>query len=440
MLNAKEYANRIKFVLDRIVRSEKQKDNTAGWKLADYRHVNNAWEFAFIVPIGFSAVDVEGQVDALFATCGTPIELEDWGGKVVIRVVYKEFEKYVRFREEHLLPDKILIGYNSRMEPIYHELKSSLLIGGAPGSGKSDCLRFIMYQLIRQGADLRVIDMKKFSFLPFRQLISELATDLATAETLLTKAFNTVTEREDAVLFNDGRDGIVEHFQHIVVIIDEGAQVAPKHNSGHNNTLAKLCDEYISKIATKGREPRVSLIYATQRPDSETINKQLKGCCEAAIAFRTKTHQNSEIIIGRPGAEKISNETPGRCIFDTNKEYMLQVPYVGDDIAWKKLLLPFKTEVIHNGSSTRKAESRGESVDGSFYSTHSNNPTNSSAQHVLSAPKESEQSSNKSTAHRSSGVDMARTRESVEANQERKVAPYGYLSPNKVKRTYDDDI
>ena len=75
-------------------------------------------------------------------------------------------------------------------------------------------------------------------------------------------------------------------------------------------------------IARKGRAFGVSLIVATQHPTADVINSQIKANLPIAIAFQTRTHSESQTILGRKGAETL--DRPG-----------LALTFIGGQ--WKKV-------------------------------------------------------------------------------------------------------
>lgn len=348
------YRYRIQNVLNRVIKVADRK-NGQHFRFITERSLDTVYESAWLVPAGYSILNVRPRLKTISAACGAIVELDDRGGVIIIRVVIEDLPKHVHFVESDLRPDRLLIGYYRQREPVYHPLHSHLLVGGASGAGKTDFLRLVIYQLVLQGYDVRIVDMKGFSFMPFEAVPGiTVARNPIEAMEMLAKTFRELERREQLVIQRRNRD-IIKSFRPIVMIVDEAAQIAPGQNSGDARKIAKVCDEYCAKISQKGREPRVQLIYCTQRPDADIVNPQVKANVEAAIAFRCKTRTNSTIILDRPGAEEISPDTPGRCIYSSTRDIMTQVPYVGDDDDWNELLIPLKTEVEYEGRSTRRA-------------------------------------------------------------------------------------
>ncbi|MCI3922416.1 AAA family ATPase [Paenibacillus sp. TRM 82003] len=345
-----DVVRRIQIILNKLVSAELKAKSSKGFQHIKSRRVSCGSEHAFRLPIGMDYKKVYRTLGALMANLGTPVELENRLGVVIVRVVEHDFPKVMGFDAAHL-GDKLLIGYNRFREPIYHPLNVHLLVAGASGAGKTDFLRWVMLQLLLQEYAVKVVDMKGFSFMPFDHHPGvEVATNIDAASKVLESAYKEMERRENLIKKTRDRS-LTKEFQPLAVIIDEAAQIAPEQiNDKEKKEVAKFCDEICARIAQKGREPRVFLFYCTQRPDRKVINPQVKANVEASIAFRTKTISNSMIILDRPGAEQIPVGAPGRCIYAGKEDYLLQVPYIGDDAAWETLL----SEMLPYERSTRK--------------------------------------------------------------------------------------
>jgi len=317
------------------------KNNTAkGFSYWDHRAVPCGYEIAFRIPLGLDPKKIRRQLEALSVATGTIIELEFDYPLVVIRIVEKDFPQMIPLDLSDLRDDSLLIGYTRNGEAIYHPFNRSMLMGGASGMGKTDLIRLIAFQLLLQGCVIKFIDMKTFSFFPFIGLPNvEIATSLEDAEETLEDAVNEMDRRADIIIKNRDRS-LAKDFQKLAVIIDEAAEVAPsEYSDKKDKAIAQSCDKMCSHVARLGRELKTILLYTTQRPSHEVINGQVKANVDTKIAFHTATAANSFIILDRPGAEKIGSDHPGRCIYSgPSGEFMLQVPYVGDDAAWEILL------------------------------------------------------------------------------------------------------
>lgn len=364
-----DYVRNIITVLNQPLQKQIKDGFTRGWIYTKSRRVVCGVEIGFRVPRGCSFEDVENSIESIAATCGKEIEIEDYKGVIVVRVIEKEWPHPMQFNPKHILKDQLLIGYNRMLEPVYHPLNVHMLIAGASKAGKTDALRWFAYQFLCQGYEVWICDLKGYSFFPFEELV-HIAKDLESSKQTLASAITELKRRRDIIDIHRSRD-IIKTFTPLVIIIDEAASLAPSQHSGKMREHAKQCDEFISLLGQQSREPKIFCLYATQRPDMNIINKQFKANVEASIAFRTKDQINSQIILGRPGAEKISPSTPGRCLYAYDRDYLLQVPFIGEDSEWDKLLIPLKTEVVNDGESKNSDQKRN-IIDGSFEGSNSN--------------------------------------------------------------------
>jgi len=112
---------------------------------------------------------------------------------------------------------------------------------------------------------------------------------------------------------------IEERFPLLLLVVDECADFAA---SGVMGNLVEL--------ARKSRASGISLIAATQRPDANVLNPQVKANLTTRLAFRVASHYDSQIILDRTGAECIKRTG----LIFTNaggKWRKVQAAYVPDD-------------------------------------------------------------------------------------------------------------
>jgi DNA segregation ATPase FtsK/SpoIIIE, S-DNA-T family len=349
-----KYKLRIEAVLAKRVPRDKDKDGDGlPWRLISKRETEHTYDYAYEVPVGYSLLDMEKQIDALYASCGRIVELEDRAGAIIVSVVKNDFPKVLPFVKEHLTiatePRHILLGFNRREQPVVHDfVEPHLLIGGSSGMGKTDFIRWTLAQLMLKHSPndlhIHIIDLKGFSFIPFRNVphVKSISRDLPTSMAVLQAIYYEMRRRSDLVWASGERDC---PFPWIFLLIDEAAQLAPStYRQSDLKKIAGHCDNLLAQIACIGREAHISLCYATQRPDAEVINPQVKQNMSRSIAFRCKTASNSKIILDKEGAEQLPEDRPGRCIYSARKEIVLQVPFIGGDDAWRRFLQP-STEV-----------------------------------------------------------------------------------------------
>ena len=87
------------------------------------------------------------------------------------------------------------------------------------------------------------------------------------------------------------------------------------------------------EIARKGRAAGISLILGTQLPKSDVIDSHVKVNLPTAIAFRTRSHAESRVILDHGGAEKLPADKPGRALTFLSDWRPVQTLYVDRELA-----------------------------------------------------------------------------------------------------------
>lgn len=339
----RHYVRRIIKVLNKSVAADIKSKETDGFTYHAHRRVPCGYEIVFVIPIGSDRKKVKRQLEAICVAVGTIAEMEFdelYPNIVIVRIVEKDFDPIIPLNKEHLKDNEFLVGYTRNGEAVYHEMERSMLMGGASGMGKTDLIRFIIFQMLLQGYEIFIIDMKRFSFSPFKRFPNlHIAKDLEGAKKLLKYAVAEMDRRADLIDKYDDRS-LTKEFTKLAVIVDEAAEIAPaEYSDKADKEIAQQCDKASSHIARLGRELKTTLLYTTQRPSREVINGQVKANVDTKIAFHTSTTSNSLILLDKPGAERIGSGNQGRCIYSGPAgEFVIQVPYVGNDNKWRELL------------------------------------------------------------------------------------------------------
>lgn len=101
----------------------------------------------------------------------------------------------------------------------------------------------------------------------------------------------------------------------IVVVIDEAAEMFLVQDSHHAQSIQKA-RRVLSRIARLGRAVGVHLIIATQRPDKQSLDPQVKANLTGVLCFQMQNDASSIAVLGNGRATDLP-DIPGRAIWKT---------------------------------------------------------------------------------------------------------------------------
>jgi len=271
---------------------------------------------------------------------GRRVFVADSGGLAV--VVAREPNKPERKRlparvvlNAEAIPDgdyTVLLG-EARDGPVTVDLaegERAILMGGTSGSGKTGTIIGMCLQLAQKNGPeqfgLAVVDLKRLDFpqlagLP--HLVHPVATEEEDAIGLIHWCEQEMARRQAVMaaasvnrweLLPEG-----ERFPLLLVVIDEYGDLAYSGNQ-----------RGVIRIAQQGRASGISIIVATQRPDRDTVDPQIKANCPTRIAFQVVDGSNSRVVLDRTGAEKLTRT--GQCLTNAGGKWRrVQTAYVPEE-------------------------------------------------------------------------------------------------------------
>ncbi len=222
----------------------------------------------------------------------------------------------------------VVLGRDVVGNPLILDLTKAphLLIAGTTGSGKSVCMNTLMMSLMFRFSpdDLRLImvDPKFVEFADYAKLphlITPLMNEaekvpvalhwatvemdnryriFAEAGVKQLSEYNSRPEDAPGICDEDGNE-YPRRIPYLLVIIDELADLMSIPESRRDS------ENYISRIAAKGRAAGIHLVIATQRPDTRTITGTLKNNLPTRVAFKVGQMQDSRVILDCNGAEAL---------------------------------------------------------------------------------------------------------------------------------------
>jgi len=214
-------------------------------------------------------------------------------------------------------PLNVVLGVNINGDPVYLDIPKMPhgLIAGSTGSGKSVCINTIiasiLYKAHPDDVKLVLVDPKRVEFARYSN-IPHLATPIITEPKLANVALKWVVDEMEnryrlfeatgvtkytEYIEEEKEDARLKHIPYIVIIIDELADLMI--------TSGPEVEESIMRITQKARAAGIHLIVATQRPSVNIISGTIKTNIPTRIAFKVGKAIDSNIILDRPGAEKL---------------------------------------------------------------------------------------------------------------------------------------
>lgn len=195
-----------------------------------------------------------------------------------------------------------------------------LLVAGQTGSGKSIFLHNIILSLLLQygeeDVNLLLIDPKEVEFSFYRN--APQVREVVTNGDRVTRKVRDMCDEMDnrySVFAEKGVRDISSYNEvseikmpRIVVFIEELADLVISQGS------EVIAD--ITRLVVKARACGIHVVLATQRPEAEFMTGKLRSNFQCRVAFSTSDIRDSQMILGKKGAEKLKGKGDG--IFRTN--------------------------------------------------------------------------------------------------------------------------
>lgn len=291
-------------------------------------------ELELATPTTFSVVnEVTESVAVAFGAVRVRLRQSDEGAhRVLMAIDFKRSVGTVRLPDFHHpvgLPLDALrafaLGIDDDGNPVSGKFYGRhILIGGIPGSGKSNALRvFLSHLSASRSVALYGIDPKRVELALWRKRFSNLVLGNDAAETiaLLEELHVEINRRTEHLSQND----LVsiepsQEFPWVVLIVDEWAELA----AGGNSKERAKADELLRRYVSLGRAVGCTAILCTQRPTNDVIDVGTRSLLNDRFALRcgdryqaeailsAGTFQQSDLIGATVGRALWSDGGPGR--------------------------------------------------------------------------------------------------------------------------------
>lgn len=264
------------------------------------------------------------------------IEL-DYDGMLKFRVYDEGLSRNVTFDQytfTRLSGWQVAIGESLR-DYLTHDFEQlqMLVVAGMTRYGKTVFQKSVITTLIRQQPDnvkFTLIDLKgglAFNrFANCRQVNVVAKNAEETLEAL--EAIHSEMEQRQALFLAKGWEDIGEagwHERHFIVV-DEAAEIA-----GFEAKEARdRCTFLLGEIARIGAGLGYRMVFSTQYPTADVFPRQVKANTSAALCFKLKNSTQSLVVLDRKGAEELPVKLPGRAIYQTDCDVIVQTPYISN--------------------------------------------------------------------------------------------------------------
>ena len=195
-----------------------------------------------------------------------------------------------------------LDGYEVSLPLFNQDGGTTTLIGGNPGKGKTSALKVILSGLVESRVSITWFDPKNGSDAnPFRSRVNVVASPLDPEPYIENlKLLNRCVANRNAIV---GAGKSIHALPRILVMIDEWAMLG---TLGTKQQQQEFTNQ-LRRLVSTGRSSNVSIVLATQRPTSVTIDVATRELSGNRIAFSVGDEHASEAILGIKGAESLVN-------------------------------------------------------------------------------------------------------------------------------------
>lgn len=276
-----------------------------------------------------------------------------YDGMIKFKVYERGLENFYPYDNELLSKLRrweIPIGYdlNGLIKHDFEKMQM-MVVAGMTRYGKTVMLKNIITTLIHNEPDnveFTLIDLKGgLAFNRFARCKQVKTVAKNSTETLA--ALEDIHERllaQQEEFLAKGYEDIGEagykkrHF----VLIDEGAEIA----SFTDKKERERCTHLIGEIARIGAGLSYRMVFATQYPTADVFPRAVKSNTSASLCFRLKTSTHSMVVLDRTGAEELPVGIRGRAIYQSDRDRVVQTPFIENDFIDNKIKVHIQAKVM----------------------------------------------------------------------------------------------
>lgn len=223
------------------------------------------------------------------------------------------------------IPVGFTAGRRLAVLDFHDEMTAHLLIGGAPGGGKSSLLHVIICHLIQQSPErvkMRLFDFKRVELRAYYGQAPHLVHEIITEPDKFLPSIREVRadiDKRYSIMAAAKVEHIKDYNAHRTVKIPDVFVIVDELASIYLNPMISAKDKseidgHLGFIAMQARACGVHLILATQRPDRNVLSGYIRACMAGKIAYACASVQESMIILGTGHAAFKDSVPLGRAI------------------------------------------------------------------------------------------------------------------------------
>ena len=273
----------------------------------------------------------------------TIVKMKNGSGKsrVLIHAIpaVSDLPEMIKWKDQFLSQQSFILNLGESFTgPVTVDLARvpHVLLGGATGSGKSVLLKLLLMQANKKGANVCIADFKGgVDFPPIWHKECRMCFEEQSTLELLTELAEEL-ERRKQFLKASGLPNI-DHYnaatgvnlQRYIFACDELAEMLDKTGlTKEQKEIVVKIEGLLGTIARQGRAFGIHLILATQRPDSNILNGQIKNNINCRICGRADNVLSMIILDKIDAADLIPEDAQGR--FLLNDGTMFQAYWFDD--------------------------------------------------------------------------------------------------------------
>jgi DNA segregation ATPase FtsK/SpoIIIE, S-DNA-T family len=263
-------------------------------------------------------------------------------GMLKFKVFDKPVPSQVPFEDKYLEGCdgwKVPLGDNGEKMLLWRIGREHMAIAGGTRQGKSQFIKMTVSSLLKQYPDnveFTFIDLKGgVAMNRFRELKQTIAyaEDVHETARALDIVYNRMKglETECKAAGVETADELGHTTKHFIVI-DEAAELSSivKSNMKAEIPVRRHIEQRLSEIARLGAGFNFILLYATQYPTVDVMNKDIKSNINQVVCFKLRSGRQSQTVLDKWGAEKLEN--PGRAlVIDGVINHKIQVPLMENE-------------------------------------------------------------------------------------------------------------